>query len=197
MGMSPHRIGVLVSAWLLAGQFPPATEWTRADAETVRLPPVRIAGLPSVVRAELDRRGCSIPQPFSAKADRPENAIRGHFTSPAAIDWAVLCSRQRRSSVLVFRGGGVEKIDELAAEDDISRLQVTGPGQIGYSRAISASPPSDIRQRNPHADPPLPVLDHDGIHDAFIGKASVAWYWSGTTWMRLAGANAPTSGPTP
>jgi hypothetical protein len=110
--MSMRTTGLLVTAWILAGQFPSPSEWTKADVETVRLAPARFSGLPSAVEAELNRRQCSIPQPFTAKPGQPENAIRGRFTSSAAADWAVLCSRQRHSTLLVFRGGDVAKIDE-------------------------------------------------------------------------------------
>jgi hypothetical protein len=191
MTMNGKSARFLIGAWLLLGQFPSPSEWTRADLETVRLAPARFAALPLAVRNELDRRGCAVPQPFTAKADQPENAIRGHFISPEATDWAVLCSRQRRSSILVFRGG-VSKIDELAAEEDAAGLQVTGPGEIGYSRGISIASPRYIREHNRDPEHPLPVLNHDGIDDAFIEKASVVWYWSVNQWLKLAGADAPT-----
>jgi hypothetical protein len=191
--MTRLSIGILVAASVAsAQQLPPPSEWTRADLETVRLAPARLAAVPAAVKAELERRGCLIPQSFVAKADRPENAIRGHFISPTGTDWAVLCSRQRRSVLLVFRGGGVNKVDELAVEDDADKLQVTAPGQIGYSRGIFVASPRDIREHNPSPDPLLPVLDHDGVHDAFIEKASVIWFWSGTRWLKLAGTDAPT-----
>ena len=185
-------IGILVAATLLGAQgIPPASEWTRADAETVRLAPSRFGSLPAAVRRELERRGCSIPQTYAAKADLPDNVIRGRFTSSTTTDWAVLCSRQRRSTLLVFRGGGVTKIDELAPEQDEGRLQMIGEGRIGYSRAILVAAPDDIGEHNRNLDPPLPVLDHDGIHDAFIEKGSMIWYWSGAKWLQLAGADAP------
>ena len=158
----------------------------------MRLSPSRFAAVPSAVRTELERRGCLIPQPFTAKPERLENAIRGRFISPTGTDWAVLCSRQRRAVILVFRGAGVTQVDELAAQDDADRLQVTGPGQIGYSRGIFVASPADIREHNPNPDQLSPVLDHDGIHDAFIEKASVILYWSGGKWLRLAGTNTPT-----
>lgn len=189
--MSWRAIPVLVGAWLVSGQMPPASEWTRADLAMVRLSPARIPRLPPAIRKELEGRGCTIPQPFTAKPDRPENATTGHFTSAAATDWAILCSRQRRSSILVFRGGGVEHVDELAEEADADRLQEIGQGRIGYSRWIAAASPDDIRKHNPDAHPPLPPLDHDGLHDAFIEKASVVLYWSGSTWLTLTGATAP------
>ena len=107
-----------------------------------------------------------------------------------ATDWAVLCSRRGRSSILVFRGGDVSTIDELAAEDDAARLQVTGPGRIGYSRQISVASPRDLREHHRSPDPGLPMLDHDGIRDAFIEKGAVVWYWSGHRWLQMAGARS-------
>jgi hypothetical protein len=184
--------GVLFAVSTLGGQgVPPASEWTRADAATVRLAPSRFGDLPAAVRRELERRGCSIPQTYTAKAGRPDNVIRGHFISPTTTDWAVLCSRQRRSTLLVFRGGGVGKIDELAPGDDVGRLQDTGEGRIGYSRAIGVASPDDIREHNRNPTTPLPAILHEGIHDAFIEKGSVIWYWSDNRWLQLAGSDAP------
>jgi len=178
----------------IARQSPQAADWSRADLDTVRLSPGKFAGLPSIIRTELDRRGCTIPQPFTARPDRPQNAIRGRFISRTSTDWAVLCSRQRRSAILVFRDEGVTTIDELAAEDDAGRLQVTDPGKIGYSRGIGVADPNNIRRHNLRPATPLPTLDHDGIDDAFIEKASVIWYWASNRWLQLAGADAPAGG---
>jgi hypothetical protein len=194
MSVTWLSFGILVSAAAVLGsQLPPPAAWTRADAEILRLSPSRIPGLPTPIKVELDRRGCLIPQPFTAKTGQPQNAIQGRFTSPTSTDWAVLCSRERRSAILVFRAGNVARIDELAAEADAGSLQVTGPGPdtIGYSRGIGVASPRYIRDHNPAPNPPLPVLDHDGIDDAFIEKGSVVWYWSGNRWLQLAGSNVP------
>jgi len=189
-------VRTLTAALILSGaQAFQSDAWVRADAETVRLAPDRFTELPTGVRAELKRRGCLIPQPYTAKPDRPENATRGHFSDAKELDWAVLCSRERRSSILVFRGGGLAKVDELAPESDRSKLQGIGSNQIGYSRAIAITTPDAIRRHNQRTNPPLPLLDHDGIDDAFLGKASVVWYWSGIRWLQLAGSDAPTAGP--
>ena len=190
--MTGLSIGILIGVSVVAGaQLPPTSEWTRADIETVRVSPDRYPNLPAVVRSELNRRQCLIPQPFTATDNRLQNVAAGRFTSPSTTDWAVLCSRQRRSSILVFRGGGVAAIDELAADEDAGSLQVTSPGKIGYSRGIGVASPSFIRGHNRAANPPLPVLDHDGINDMFIEKGSIVWYWSGASWLKLAGADAP------
>lgn len=182
-----------ICAWVLAAPAPAETEWARADRETVRLSPSRFRSLPSRIRSELDRRGCTIPQPFTTNAEHPENVVRGRFVSPASTDWAVLCSRSGRSAILVFRSAAVSTIDEIAVEDDVARLQVTGPGRIGYSRRISVVSARDVPGPGLSAAPGLPRPDHDGIQDAFIEKGSVVWYWSGQRWLRIAAARSSAS----
>lgn len=186
-------IGMLVAVSVLTAQVWPPAEWNRADIETVRLSPDRFVNLPMAVRTELNDRGCTVPQPFTATAERSENVIRGRFISTGSSDWAILCSQQRRSTILVFRGGGATTIDELAAGDDADWLELVGPGEIGYSRGMYVASSERIRRHNPNPDRPLPVLDHDGIGDAFIEKGSVIWYWAGDRWLKLAGIDAPIS----
>src|SRR5260370_22814348 len=51
-------------------------------------------------------------------------------------DWAVLCSHERRSAILVFRGGRSGQVDTLAEEPDSQYLQVVAGGQkIGLFRS--------------------------------------------------------------
>jgi len=93
-------IFILVSALALSLGFPStAQDWERANAETVRLKPAAFSALPVAIRQELERRGCEVPQTFSNKA--AHNVIRGRFTSATQKDVAVLCSKQRVSTVLV------------------------------------------------------------------------------------------------
>jgi hypothetical protein len=113
--------------------------------------------------------------------------------SRASADWAVLCSRNGRSAILIFRSGDVSTVDEIAAEDDVARLQETGPGRIGYSRRISVVSARDLRESNRSLDPALPRTEHDGIQDAFIEKGAVVWYWSGRRWLRIAGERSSAS----
>src|SRR5262245_41659821 len=51
-----------------------AQDWESADRATSRLAPRAFLDLPSGIRLELERRGCTIPQPFTAQ--RPENVIK-------------------------------------------------------------------------------------------------------------------------
>lgn len=114
-------------------------DWRQADAATVRLKPAAFAGLSAQVRQALEQRGCTVPQSYANP--KPHNVVRGHFTSAAAIDVAVLCSRARVSSILVFRGGSSKNVAELAPAPDADFLQGLGPGIIGYSRSLAAVNP--------------------------------------------------------
>jgi hypothetical protein len=163
--------------------------WERADAETIRLKPSAFTDLPGHIREDLERRGCTVPQSYAKRT--PHNVVRGHFTSAAQMDIAVLCSKARSSSILVFAGGSNTSVRELAAQRDADALQTIGPGDaIGYSRSLAGASPKYIREHyDRYGGPTPPPLDHDGLDDGFDGKGSVVWYWYGEKWLRLTGAN--------
>lgn len=110
-------------------------DFQKADNQIIRLPSSSFLALPSRIRRELDRRGCSIPQ--VSGASKPGNTIKGSFVQSGEIDSAVLCSVNRTASILIFRYSSADGVVELAREADINKLQGEGSGQIGYSRAIS------------------------------------------------------------
>jgi hypothetical protein len=170
-----------------ADELSPAA-WAQADEVTVRLSPGAFPDVPSAVAAELVRRGCLIPQTYGDR--RPHNLISGRFMSSASTDWAVLCSRNRTSSLLVFQAGSPDTVIELAETPDANWLQGIGAGAIGFSRAIGVASPAYILEHyQRYGGPTPPPLEHDGINDAFIEKASVVWYWYGGRWLELQGAD--------
>jgi hypothetical protein len=163
-----------------------ALDWAVADGATKRLKPSAFTNIPDAVRAELEHRGCTIPQPYGAA--HPANIVSGRFTAAKQVDWAALCSRERISVILVFRGGSTTDVEELAREPDISYLQRIGDEIIGYSRSIGVVDDKYIQEHHdPRSRTPLPPLDHEGINDTFVEKASVVWYWSAGRWLQLAG----------
>jgi hypothetical protein len=165
-----------------------AQDWDAADKATKRLAPSAFTDLPAVIQKELVRRECTIPQPFTAT--RPENVIRGRFTSATQTEWAVLCSIRRTSSILVFRNGFVSRVVELSAEPDINSLQGIGNGVVGYSRALGVADAKFIRDHyERYGGPKPPTLDHDGINDISIEKGSLVWYWDRGRWLRLTGSD--------
>ena len=173
---------------VLGAQVPSSEAWARADVATRRLPPDAFSGLPQLLRAELRQRGCTVPQVYTG--GRLHNVIRGQFNDGNEADWAVLCSRQRESSILIFWDGRPTHIDEIAHSPDLQFLQVVAPGQIGFSREISVASPDFILERHRrYGGPKPPALTHAGIDDAFLGKASQVWYWHRGKWLQLTGAD--------
>jgi hypothetical protein len=185
------RIPRLALAMLLAalGTGQAQDRWDIADRETPRLSPSVFPTLPPSVRTDLDRRGCAIPQWYGDTV--PHNIIQGHFRESNSIDWAVLCSVDRVSTVLVYWAGRADSVAELARGADKGYLQGIGGGRTGFSRVIAPVDGGLIRKHYEwYGGPDLPpTIDHDGINDAFAEKASSVWYWYEGKWLRLQGAD--------
>ena len=190
-----HMSRAWLLIWLVVGSTISRSEilvqehqWDVADLATVRLEPNKFPVLPATVQTDLVLRGCTIPQPWMA--DTPQNVIRGNFLAAGENAWAVLCSRQLRSSVFVYVEG-FEAAVELNLRADREFLQVvTASGEIGYSRGIFTASPTYIQEKLELYGVPLSGnLDHDGINDAFLEKGSTVWYYSDGSWLQLPGAD--------
>ena len=164
-------------------------DWELADRATRRLAPALFVDVPRPIRDDLERRGCTIPQTYLAT--RRVNIISGRFTSRNQIDWAALCSRNLESVILVYRAGSPSNVAVLAPQADRNFLQtIDGAGRIGFSRELGAVGATFIREHNhPDGTVKLPVLNHEGINDMFLEKASVVWYWHDGRWLEFAGAD--------
>ena len=106
-------------------------DFEKADKQTVRLPASKFPELPPSIRSELDRRGCGIPQVW--RAIKPANVIEGSFIRVGQVDWAVLCSVHRISSILIFPNSTSGHVIEIGREADVDKLQGVGADKIGYS----------------------------------------------------------------
>jgi len=163
-------------------------KFDQADQKIVRLPPSAFPELPGNIVHELQRRGCTIPQ--EAYTKKPHNVIRGNFARPGQPDWAVLCSVNRASSILVFFNGSDKNVQEIARMEDRIFLQGISADQIGFSRGIRPVGKDFImRHFKAYSGPTPPQIDHQGIDDAFIAKASVTWYFDQGNWLKLTGAD--------
>ena len=81
-------------------------------------------------------------------------------------------------------------VAELATLPDANFLQVVdGAGGVGFSRLLSVASPDHIRGHAARVGGLRAAIDHDGIEDAFVEKASSIWYWSGGKWSQLPGAD--------
>jgi len=145
-----------------------------------RLVPTAFPELPKNLVAELQGRGCTIPQPFT---DRKANVIRGEFAKPGQTDWAVLCSMQgsTSTSLLVFWNGSATNSSELAKNPD-------NPGRIfdWYIRPVDRK--FIMEHYRAYGGPKPPPIDHQGIESG--GEtASVVLYYCRGKWLKLQGAD--------
>lgn len=144
--------------------------------------------MPSGVAAVLQSRHCTIPQPDKDGAAR--NVIKGEFFRKGQKGWGVLCSSGGKSSILVFRNDNDSTPDEIAESTDNRFIIDTWQGGKVYSREISAVDHELILRHYRAYDGPKPApIDHNGIDDAFLEKASITWYWHNGKWVQLQGAD--------
>ena len=163
-------------------------QFDEAERRIVRLPPTAFPELPAAVVRELQSRGCTIPQ--TAYTKKPHNVIKGGFAKPGQTNWAVLCSVKGVSTILVFWHGSETKPAEIGQMEDRIFLQGITPDRIGYSRQISTVGKDFIMKHyQAYGGPKPPPIDHQGIDDAFIEKASVTWYFHDGKWLKLTGAD--------
>ena len=153
----------------------------------VRLPPSAFPELPEDIRKFLEQRGITIPQSFQQR--EPHNVIQGYFRDVSRPDWAVLCSRNGASAIVVFWRGSLEGFTEFGRAPDNDWLQdVHGDGVLGYSRFLDVATPEAIEQYHKNFGGPVPPpLKHEGINDNILEKASTVWYWHEDRWLELQG----------
>ncbi len=159
-----------------------------AERRIVRLPPTAFPELPGNVVRELQRRGCTIPQ--EAYTKKPHNLMKGEFAKPGQTDWAVLCSVKGVSTILVFWNGSEKNPAAIAPMEDRNFLQGITADEIGFSRGIAPVGKEFIMGHyRAYGGPTPPPIDHQGIDDSFIEKASETWYFHEGKWLKLTGAD--------
>ena len=158
-----------------------------APAANMQQPSV-FAQLPPTVVRNLTERRCVIPQSYPDST--PHNVVSGQFTTPGRVDIAVLCLRDTTSVILVYRGGVADSVSELAPRPHLqAELSDTSSG-FTFSRAVGVADSAFIWSRfEQYGGRRPPTLDHHGINDIFVGKASVVWYWHRGQWLQLQGSD--------
>lgn len=102
----------------------------------------------------------------------------------------MLCSTSNSTALLAFRNDRDTNPDIVTTSEDRSYIQGLDGGNIGYSREITAARRDFIKRRyRAYGGPEPPPIDHYGIDDAFLEKASITWYFHLGTWLRLQGAD--------
>jgi hypothetical protein len=144
--------------------------------------------LPAAIAGVLRARNCSVPQPSPDGA--PRNVIRGEFFAKGEAGWAVFCSTNNSTALLAFRNDRDTDPDTVATSEDRSYMQGPDGKEPGYSHQIAAVGRDFImRHYRAYGGPQPPPIDHHGIDDAFLEKASVTWYFYNGKWLRLQGAD--------
>jgi hypothetical protein len=169
-----------------------ARDWQKpagnAAASIRRLPVAAFPQLPPLVAGVLRARNCAVPQP--ALEGTPRNVIRGEFFAKGQNGWAVLCSVNNVTSLLAFRNENDTNPAIVTTTDDRNYLQMSTNNQVTYSREITTVGRDFImRHYRAYGGPEPPPIDHHGIDDAFLEKASVTWYFHQGKWLQLTGAD--------
>ncbi len=162
-------------------------KWQNADEATLRLKPNAFSQLPKKIVSFLEKRNCTVPQTFSNST--PHNVIRGQFVRRGQFDWAILCSRDRVSSILVFWNCSTKSVAEIARTNDKDYLQtIDDTANIGFSRALDVANKGHIfAHYEEYGGRKPPPITHQGINDAFIDKASFVHYFYRRRWLKLQG----------
>ena len=164
-------------------------KWEVEDSNIKRLPPTAFPQLPKKIIHYLQVRRCTVPQ--SDVYSQPHNVIRGQFARRGQYDWAVLCSRKRISSIIVFWNGSAKRPSEIAKSEDKTYLQSTDEHRgIGFSRVIGVVGKKFILDHyRAYGGLKPPPITHQGIDDGFMEKASVVLYFHRHRWLELQGAD--------
>ena len=150
--------------------------------------PSAFTALPVKIQSALQSRGCRIPQTYEGSGLR--NVIQGQFASPGQTDWAVLCSRQGISSILIFWNASEAAPGEIHAAPDNNYLTPLENGKAGFSRAISRVGKDFIMEHfKAYGGPQPPPIDHDGINDEILEKGSTVHYFYRGQWTELTGSD--------
>ena len=147
------------------------------------LPVSSFPALPVRMAAELERRGCTIPQTY--EAHRPENVVRASLEGPGSEDWAALCSSGGTVTLLVFFASRNEAT-VLGTAEETDRLQAHGlNGVLGFNWGIDPASPEQVHQAQAGLSPRPARLDHDALADAVIEQKTSYHFFSSGRWTLL------------
>jgi hypothetical protein len=140
--------------------------------------------LPEELAAQLNRRGCLIPQTY--QAHHPENVIHASLERADSSDWAVLCAERGTVSLLVYFSSAPSEIFVLAASPETERLQAHDPsGVLGFNWGIDPASPKQIRQAQSGLSPRPASLDHDALADSLVDHKTVYHFYVKNAWIVL------------
>jgi TonB family protein len=165
--------------------------------DTRLLPPSSFPELPAAFRADLERRGCMIPQ--RPEVREPNNVVRGEFARKHQIDWAALCAKGDETAIIVYWGKPTACSAEVGSSSAAEGEYFSGDGQgnaaflrsigqVGRRQIVESLRPTEAGGSKWVTKPPeYPALDHLGIvDDGFLrGYVSYVHYCSHGHWFKL------------
>jgi hypothetical protein len=170
---------IFVSSVELAG-YPQTRVLVTPQEPIKKLRPRDFPNLPPEIIRYLESRKCLIPQ--SGLKKNPENVTSGSFKLAGQQDWAVLCSRHRTSSILIFWAGSVRSVSEIAeGKGDGSCQTITAVGREYILQ--------HYRYYRQSGAPTPPPINHQGIDEGNCETASMVWYLYRGKWLKLQGAD--------
>jgi hypothetical protein len=173
----------------------PASAQAQVSPTRVLIPASTLPGVPTGVRQDLERRRCAVPQADSSETVlRPNNFVTGSFHEIGkGGEWAVLCSIQDTSRILIYRNGSDIEPDSLGKQPDAQFVQQIAPKHFVFSRLIKVAPVSRLVELQTYATPVRGIqaglIEHDGIEDIFLEKGSVAHYFHKVRWLVFQGSD--------
>lgn len=177
--LNPDEVGTDV---YLDSEIKASESLLREDGSLVRLKPTVFSQLPKSVISYLEKRGCTIPQVPGLGLTEPHNVIRGQFAKRNQFDWAVLCSRNRVSTILVFWNGSTKSVAEIGAESESE--------EDGFHKLIEVADKDYILDHYyAYGGKKPPEIRHQGINDIYVEKASEVHYFYRNRWLQLQGAD--------
>jgi hypothetical protein len=160
------------------------TQFAAAAHAAARLAPAAFAALPPFVEAALRENGCAVPQYRFEGDTAANNVIQGEFAGAGQLDFASLCSRDARTSLLVVWGGPArcEAVTKEAA--DVEAMVGAGT-EILYTRQIQPVARSRGQEFVWLATAGLQELEHDGILHS-VGEYQTSFlYCRDGEWMEI------------
>ncbi|MGB6974536.1 MAG: hypothetical protein WBD67_07630 [Terracidiphilus sp.] len=151
-----------------------------------RLPVSSFPQLPAEIAAELNARGCLIPQTYEAHG--PENVIHASLERAGSSDWAVLCSSHDEVTLIVFFGSAPAQPFEIASAIEGTRLQAHGASNtLGFNWGIDPATPEQVHEAESGSDLGPASLDHDAVSDSVIEHQTVFHYFTKGRWTVVEG----------
>jgi len=148
------------------------------------LPVSSFPGLPEDLAAQLNRRGCLIPQTY--EAHHPENVVHASLERAGSSDWAVLCSERGTVSLLVYFASAPAKVLVLATAPETRRLQAHDPsGVLGFNWGIDPASPEQVLEAQSAVRPRPARVDHDALADSVVENRTVYHFYLKSAWTVL------------